>query len=423
VLSDVRTVPGSGTHAWLGPLVAVILLQTAAAFLLQLLPTTAPVVIQKFGWSESAIGYLMALTMGSAVVCLQGAGSVVRGLGPVRTVQMALLIGGLGAAALAAPVWFAPVVTSLLIGLAYGPTAPAGSDILHRFSPPQHRSLVFSVKQMGVPLGAAGAGIILPWLVTGYGLTAAIACTVLVMITAAALAQPFRRLTDDERSTMLPTGLPTGLPGEETKKLAVVLLPLRLLRQVPGLLCLASVGGCLATVQGVLNTFLMIWMVTALSLDLHTAGFGFAALQAGGIVGRLGFGWLADRVGSGVPVIRISSLGSIAALLGLSLVRPDWPFALLALFFGAVGIVVAGWNGVQLSEIARRTPAGLIGETAAGATSLVFSGLVAGPAIFGLMLARSSRFDVVFAAFALVPAVAFVLSLAVGPARDPILSS
>jgi MFS family permease len=395
---------------------AVIVLQTAAAFLLQFLPTTAPILMRNLGWSESAIGYLMALTMCSAIICLQGAGSVVRRLGPVRAVQAGLMVGSLGVLALALPTFVAPLVACLLIGLAYGPATPAGSDILHRFSPPRHRSLIFSVKQAGVPLGSAAAGLALPWLVVTSGWLAAIGCTILVMIAAVLFAQPFRHLADGDRSTRLATGNGTGRPRS-------FLLPLGALRQDTGLPRLASVGGCLAIVQGVLNAFLVTWMVNALSFDLHAAGLAFAVLQSGGIAGRLGFGWLADRLGSGVPVMRISALGSIATLLVLSAMRPEWPFALVLVCCGTAGVVAAGWNGVQLSEIARRTPAGLIGETAAGATSVVFFGLVAGPALFGLALAQAERFDAVFAAFALFPAVALALSLTVPRTPNPISSS
>ena len=121
MLSPVRAVPGgTGGIKWAGPLMAVIVLQTAAAFLLQFLPTTAPILMRNLGWSESAIGYLMALTMCSAIICLQGAGSVVRRLGPVRAVQVGLMVGSLGVLALALPVFVAPLVACLLIGLQTG---------------------------------------------------------------------------------------------------------------------------------------------------------------------------------------------------------------------------------------------------------------------------------------------------------------
>ena len=36
------------------------------------------------------------------------------------------------------------------------------------------------------------------------------------------------------------------------------------------------------------------------------------------------------------------------------------------------GIAVSGWNGVQIAEVARRSPPALVGETAAGSVILVW---------------------------------------------------
>ena len=52
------------------------------------------------------------------------------------------------------------VVGAILLGAGYGPVTPASSHILARSTPPQRLSLVFSLKQTGVPLGGALAGAV-----------------------------------------------------------------------------------------------------------------------------------------------------------------------------------------------------------------------------------------------------------------------
>ena len=52
----------SPTRLWLGALAATLLLQATAAFLTRLVPTIAPAAMPAFGWSETAIGYLAAVT-------------------------------------------------------------------------------------------------------------------------------------------------------------------------------------------------------------------------------------------------------------------------------------------------------------------------------------------------------------------------
>ena len=262
-----------------------------------------------------------------------------------------------------------------------------------------------------MPLGGAAAGLILPWMVTSRGWSAVVAVAVVVPLAAILVAQIFRSQDRWRRLGQRPSSFcarESRLPG-----------PFTSLRMGAGLPLLASVGGCLAVTQGILNAFLVSYLVSGLRLDLHAAGMVFAAMQVGGIAGRLGFGWLADRLASGVPVVRLAAAGSVAAVLSLSFAEPEWGFGTLVLLGTAIGVVGAGWNGVQLSEVARRSPAGAISETAAGATAFVFAGLVVGPAAFGLALAQIGSFPPVLAGLAVVPAVALALSFAVPPYAVP----
>ena len=69
------------------------------------------------------------------------------------------------------------------------------------------------------------------------------------------------------------------------------------------------------------------------------------------------------------------------------------------------GIAVSGWNGVQIAEVARRSPPELIGETAAGSVILIFIANMLTPVAFAAFVAVTGRYDVAFlvsAAFSLV---------------------
>jgi hypothetical protein len=69
------------------------------------------------------------------------------------------------------------------------------------------------------------------------------------------------------------------------------------------------------------------------------------------------------------------------------------------------GFVVSGWNGVQIAEVARRSPPELIGETAAGGVMLIFVANLVTPVAFAAFVAATGRFDLAFlisAAFSLV---------------------
>src|SRR6185436_13548767 len=127
-----------------GPLVVAVVSQSVVAFLVRMLPTLAPVLIVEAAVAPSFIGYLAAVgTVGSMLFYLTGT-PLVRRLGPVRIMQLGMLVGAAGTALLGVPV---PIVLALgsLIGFGYAPSTPAGSDVLQRFAPKRHRTLLFSI--------------------------------------------------------------------------------------------------------------------------------------------------------------------------------------------------------------------------------------------------------------------------------------
>ena len=76
---------------------------------------------------------------------------------------------------------------AFLMGLGYGPITPASSEVLVRTTPTDRMALTFSIKQTGVPAGAALAGASLPGLalLAGWrGAFVAIAAVGLVVVAA-----------------------------------------------------------------------------------------------------------------------------------------------------------------------------------------------------------------------------------------------
>src|SRR3546814_13195009 len=92
---------------------------------------------------------------GGAVASTRGSGGFVARGGPIRVCQAALLLSGAGLALLPTESFWMLGPSALLVGIGYGPMTPASSHILARKSPPQHMSLIFSIKQPGVPAGYA----------------------------------------------------------------------------------------------------------------------------------------------------------------------------------------------------------------------------------------------------------------------------
>ena len=111
-------------------------------------------------------------------------------------------------------------------------------------------------------------------------------------------------------------------------------------------------------------TFAVTYLVVVLGLSLSVAGLVFAVMQAS-LGGRpVLLGWMADHVVSSTTTLggRVRRLGAFDRRVRGEPIRAGrcGPSLLLA---AVAGISVSGWNGVQIAEVARRSPPGLIGES------------------------------------------------------------
>src|SRR5690606_34629182 len=72
--------------------------------------------------------------------------------------------------------------------------------------------------------------------------------------------------------------------------------PLRSLMRNRGLLKISVVGSLFAVSQSCWFTFTVIYLIDRLGYSLGEAGAVFAVMQTGGVIGRIGLGWLSDHL-------------------------------------------------------------------------------------------------------------------------------
>lgn len=382
----------SKPNGWFGPVLATVLLQFIGTFSLLFMPAVAPLMAEEFGWQKSMIGYLASLTMFGSMIFLMAVAPLVHRAGPVRSVQLGLCFCVVAFLLLFMPIWIAPVIGSFLIGLSYGPSVPSSSQVLQRFAPPQHRSLLFSIKQGGGALGGVFAGLALPAVAYIGGWRGTVLFAIVLVVIFIVIVQPLRERIDDQRDRQRRINVGSFLSIENLAR------PILALRSVPGLLSYALGGGLLGVTQGCWNAFLVTFLVNHLDYSLARAGTVFAIMQAATVGGRLVMGWVADRVGSGLAVMRIVSFGGFVITGALAFAGPEWPFWVIVLIALLSGVGVSGWNGVNLSEVTSRVPRHLIGEASAGSIVIVMNGHIVGPSAFALLLSLVDRFDVAFIA-------------------------
>ena len=189
----------------IGPLVATLAIQTLSTMAAYSLPAVAPAVARDLAVPGQLIGFFISTVYSVGIGSALLSPGFIHRFGAVRVGQViglatlamivATVSGGVGAVALGA----------MLLGLAYGATAPAATHLLVPRTPPRVLNLVLSIRQIGVPLGGVLAGLMMPPLTLLYGWrTALLAQAVLSVALIVALQLPRARWDSGRDSARSP---------------------------------------------------------------------------------------------------------------------------------------------------------------------------------------------------------------------------
>ena len=367
----------------------------------------APEIAADLGVPARWVGGFVGLVYLGAMMASFVSGAWIARLGAIRVSQTCVALCAVGIAGVAvsgAGALPLIVLAAVTLGLGYGPITPASSHVLARTTPASRMNLVFSIKQTGVPAGAALAGAALPAFALAAGWRVAFVAVAVLGIVVIAAAQPIRAALDTGRSADAPVALGHALSR------------VRRVMRDPRLAPLAWISWAYAATQVSLTSFLVVHLTGTLGWSLIAAGLALSVATAGGVAGRIVWGIVADRTRAPYAVLGTIGLVSAACAVLMALAPPAWPanaiFRVVALFGGTA----IGWNGVQLAEVARHSPEGEAGAVT-GATGVVtFSGVVAGPPLFGALAALTGSTQSGFVALAALSAAA-AIAFAIIPRR------
>ncbi len=323
------------------PLAVTFTIQAVVSFAIYCAPVMSPVAAPALGVQASAVGYYIAATYFGSMLASAVSGGWVSRFGPIRVSQVSLLLC-LAGLALAASAWMPLVVLGgFVVGLGYGPATPASSVTVVRTAPREIFALVFSIKQTGVPAGGVLAGLVVPVLVLALGWQwGAVAIGAACLVLALAI-QPVRARYD------------TDLKPDARIALASAFAPVAMVLRVPGLRAMCICSFVYGGLQVALVTYLVSFLTESFALPLVVAGVVMAASQVASVVGRVGWGLLADRALGRRVVLGILGIGMGLSALAALAAHPGWPAWLLfayAAVFGAPALVVGAWNLVVLGK-------------------------------------------------------------------------
>lgn len=361
-------------------LVATTAIQVAASAAVLTVPAIAPLVAADLQLQTSQVGtYLSLVYVGAASAALLGGALVLR-IGALRLSQLSLLACALGLLLGLVPAVAVVALAAVVLGCGYGPITPASSHVLAKTASPARLGLTFSIKQTGVPAGAALAGLVVPPLALAFGWREAVAAIAVLSLAISLAAQPLRRELDADRQR-----------GARFS-LAHFAAALRLVLATPGLRVMAAVSFVYAGMQMCVAGFIVAYLADDVGLNLVTAGIALTVANIAGVIARIGWGAFADRVAS--PRATLSMLGALMAVAAAitATFSADWPLAAMLTVVAALGATAIGWNGVFLAETARVSPVGQTALATGGCLFFTYVGVVASPLAFGALQRASGSY-------------------------------
>lgn len=369
-------------------LFATFSVQTLAAMAMFGVSVVAPVAAPEIGVDPALIGTFTAMAYASGLIVGLLTGVLADRFGAIRICQLTMGFALLGCLLLVISTPLAALASAVALGLCYGPVNPVSTHILARVVPERSRAFYFSVKQTGMPVGAALAGVILPLIVALYDWRAAIVFVGLLAVVVAVFIQPLRRPLDAARDPSLKI------------RLGNLFQPLALAWKTPKLRSLGLMGYVYSGCQVSITAIYVVYLTAELSLSLTMAGLLYTGMQAAAVVGRLFWGAIADRLFPADHLLVWIGLATGVFSIIVGMFTPAWSLWLVGGCSLLLGITSSGWNGLFFSELVKHAPPGRTGDAAGGLQFATLLGVSTLPGAFGVLVTTTGSYFIAFVAAA-----------------------
>lgn len=361
------------------------------------LTAIAPEVGPQIGIDAYHVGYQISLIYAAGMIASALAGTLVARHGAVAIEQAALAGFGAGLLGLASGSVPLMAAASLAIGIGYGLQNPASSQILGQVTPPHRRSLVFSIKQAGVPIGAVCASLLFPLLSPAIGWRAALGAVALAPL-AMILVLHCIHAGEPRRAGVRGAGFLPGFVREQ-----------RLVLRHPPLRDLAVLGLLYSSVQLSLSAF-TVTLLVAQGWSVVAAGGVAAWVNGCGAIGRVAWGGVADRYRAGFGTLAVIGLMSAGCMIAIGWLAA-MPIVLQLVLFGLFGFCISGWNGVMMAEMTHHCAPADTGRVIGGGLVYTFLGVSIGPAGFATLYDHVGSYGAAFQIASVIPLAGAILAL------------
>ena len=337
------------------------------------IPPLIPFFQPELELTYSQVGSIMTFLYLGAILMSLPAGWITDRLGVKKTIVYSLLFSGFFVALLGLTgSYLAALFFTFIVGLGYGMANPPTTQGIMALASDANRGLAMSAKQTGVPIAGGLAAAALPPLALLTSWKFAFAVAGAGVFLAGVLSQVLYRSAGERNPPASPVAVNTP-----RKEWGIIL-------RNRNMLLLSLAGAFCAVVQSSLFTYTILYLKDARGFELIRAALCLTLMNAGGILGRIFWGILSDRLFKGSRKIVLQLLVSLIFLIALVLALdlPLSPLFLIFLLF-ILGASAIGWNGVYHALIGEMSAKGMVGRTTGLAMAVVFMGGVLGPIFFG----------------------------------------
>lgn len=390
---------------------ATLGVQMLGSMVLTIPSVIAPAVAPSLGLGVEQVGLFVGLAYVTAMLSGLFSGQWVARVGAVAVSQIAMAAAALGAFIAIVGDPLALTLAAALFGIGYGMINPASTSLLGHHAPLSNRGLFFSIKQTGVPLGVALAGVTMPWGLHAAGWQPSVACAgaacallaLLLWPTIARLEPQVAGRSDARADARTDTRNEPAGPARGLGLMAVL--------RNGSVLRLSIMSFAFAFTQLCFVTFLVSYLHLALGRSLALAAGILASAQVISTVARIGWGYVADRWVD--PAVLLGGLGlaMAASCVGLAALPASAGDAMILLAATTCAATVMGWNGVYFAELARHARQREVAALAGASQFLTFFGSMAGPVLFAEIIRRGGTYAGAYLAIAAVPAAAGAMML------------
>ncbi len=264
----------------------------------------------------------------------------------------------------------------LLIGMFYSVSQPGGSKVILKWFRKENRGLAMGIRQAGIPIGGALAGVLIPFLTVQYNMTYAINSIACICIIGGLLFFMFYKepyVQEEARKGHIKISFWMELKVVICKK---ELYPIYI------------TGICMISLQMVLVGHFMKFLAGEQSITSIVAGTVFSVMFFSGMIGRIALATISDVLYKGnrrIPLF-IAVCASIGLILLLVMNIHTITSGILYSVSALLGFFSIGWFSLFIAEVAELASEESVGITVSVALTLNQIAIIIAPVLFGYIV-------------------------------------